>query len=195
MKKILVIGAGGHAESCINVIKSCQDFEIFGLVSSDLSIGTYKFGFPIVGVDSDLPHLLREVRYACIGFGQISDPTSRIQMFDRLKLYGYNLPSLISSTSQVSSTAKIGEGTIIMHGALINSGVDIGANCIINTGVILEHGVSIGPNSHVSTGAVINGDSNIGKNTFIGSGSIIKQGSRIREKSFIKMGSIVISDN
>ena len=32
-KKIILIGAGGHAESCIDVIESTNKYEIIGLVA------------------------------------------------------------------------------------------------------------------------------------------------------------------
>ena len=30
--KLILIGAGGHAKSCIDIIKSRDDYEIFGLI-------------------------------------------------------------------------------------------------------------------------------------------------------------------
>ena len=56
------------------------------------------------------------------------------------------------------SPQKIGEGSIIMHGAIINACAEIGKNTIINTGVLIEHDTLIEDNCHVATRAVINGN-------------------------------------
>jgi len=36
MKKIIIIGAGGHAKSCADVIKSKKEFSILGFIDNNL---------------------------------------------------------------------------------------------------------------------------------------------------------------
>ena len=47
MKKIdlLLIGAGGHADACIDVIESIGEFNIVGLVGLPSEIGSKKLGY------------------------------------------------------------------------------------------------------------------------------------------------------
>ena len=100
-------------------------------------------------------------------------------------------PVVVSPLAYLSKSAIVGDGTIIMHKAIVNAKAKIGKNCIINTGAIIEHDVVIGDNCHISTGSIVNGGAQIGNNTFIGSGSVIKQniklgsGSLINAKKFI----------
>ena len=43
MKKIILIGNGGHCKSCIDVIESTKKFKIMGMIdNNDLNIGKYK---------------------------------------------------------------------------------------------------------------------------------------------------------
>ena len=99
--------------------------------------------------------------------------------------------TIISPLAYVSKHAAIGEGSIIMNGAVVNAKSIIGKNCIINTKSNVEHGVSIGDFCHISTCAVINGDSLIGKGSFIGSNATISNGISIKKNSIISAGKFI----
>ncbi len=64
MDKILLIGAGGHARSCIDVIEAVSQFEIAGLIEKDESMTNANLGYPIIGTDNDLDNLRRKFDYA-----------------------------------------------------------------------------------------------------------------------------------
>ena len=193
--KILLVGAGGHAISCIDVIEKNNKYTIYGLIDNNR---TGKImGYNIIGDDKKLEEILinKKVRSAIISVGQIRSYLIREILYKKFKTLGFKFPTIISPLSYVSKNAKIGEGTIIMHGCIINSGATIGNNCIINTNALIEHSVAIKDNSHISTNATINGDVLIQNGSFIGSGSIIKEGVTISKNSFIKANSFVKSNN
>ncbi len=191
MKDIIVIGAGGHSKSAIDVLESSKEYKILGIVDNELEIGSMIGDHTILGADSDLPKLKDISSNVLIGVGQIKNPNIRSDLYLQLKQIGFEMPSIISKTAIVSDKAEIGDGSIIMNGVIINAGATIGSNCIINTGAIVEHDVKIGNNTHVSTNSVINGDAKIGDLTFIGSGSVIRNGISIGNECIISMGSIV----
>lgn len=58
----------------------------------------------------------------------------------------------------LSSTAVVGEGTIIMPGTFIGHHVRIGNNCIIHANVTVYHHCSIGNNVVIHSGAVLGAD-------------------------------------
>ena len=89
-------------------------------------------------------------------------------MFNNLKKIGYKFPSIVSPLAYVSPQAKIGEGTIVMHGAIVNRGAIVGNNTIINTKALVEHDAIVGNNCHIATGSTLNGGALIGNNSFIG---------------------------
>tara|TARA_Y100001958_G_C21158101_1_gene492629 strand:+ start:377 stop:970 length:594 start_codon:yes stop_codon:yes gene_type:complete len=188
MKKIILIGAGGHAKSCIDVIELTKEYEIFGLIDSTEPHRLDIDGYNIIGDDNDLITIRKNVDHALIAIGQIESPKNRIKLYNLLKKYDYKLPSIRSPRSYISSKSKIGEGTIIMHDVIVNSGSTIGNNCIINNKSLIEHDVTVGNNCHLSTGSIINGNCIVGDNSFIGSGSIIVNDQKILPNSFIKAG-------
>ncbi len=55
----------------------------------------------------------------------------------------------IHPTAEVSTEAKLGEGTSVWHQAQIREDVHIGSNCILGKGVYVDFGVKIGDNVKV----------------------------------------------
>lgn len=147
-----------------------------------------------MGVDAALSELRVSASSALVAVGQIQTPDIRIELYRRLKALDYGLPVIVSPVAHKSRHAEIGEGTIVMHGAIINTGTQVGVNCIINSRALLEHGVTVGDHCHISTAAVVNGDAVIGDGTFIGSGAVIRERVRIGRRCLIGMGAIVRHD-
>lgn len=191
---ILVIGAGGHAKACIDVIEQEGRFSVTGLVGLPNEAGTIVFGYPVLGTDADLPALLGANRCALIGIGQIKTPEPRMRLFDLLERSGCSLPIIVSPRAYVSPHATVGLGSIVMHGAIINAGAVVGRNCIINSQSLIEHDVVVGDHCHIATGAEINSGVRIGSGTFIGSGSSVRQCLSIGERCLIGMGQRVLTD-
>jgi sugar O-acyltransferase (sialic acid O-acetyltransferase NeuD family) len=188
---LILIGAGGHARACIDVIEQNGDFKIFGLVGLESELGSEVNGYEVMATDKDLKELAQKVSHALVTVGQIVSPKVRISLYDKAKDAGFELPKIVSRLAYVSPSSQIGPGTIIMHGAIINSGVKVGQNCIINTRSVLEHDSQIHDNCHVSTGVIVNGGAVIREGCFVGSGSSIREGVSIGEHSIIGMGSSV----
>jgi len=185
---LILIGAGGHAHACIDVIEQQDQYRIAGLVGMPEEMHTQHLGYSVIATDSDLAKLANEYQYAFICVGQIRSPDNRIRLYEQAKEFGLQLPIIIAPTAHVSRHASIGAGTIVMHGAYVNAGARVGVNCIINTSALVEHDATVEDFCHVSTGAILNGDVQIGSGSFIGSGSIIKEGITIGNNSLIGMG-------
>lgn len=151
-------------------------------------------GYPIIGNDDDLSELLVQIPNAIVTVGQIKSPSLREKLFQLLKRSGANLPVVKAPSSYLSKHASINQGTILMHGCIVNAKVEVGANCIINSQALVEHDVTIGDHCHISTGAKLNGGVRIGKGTFIGSGSIIKQDVYVGSQVVIGAGQLIQED-
>ena len=188
MNKIILIGGGGHCKSVIDVIEQEGKFKIAGIIDKPEFLGSNILNYKVIGNDFDLKNLAKKYSYALITVGQIKSPSIRIKLFKLAKKSGFLFPIIISPKAYVSKYSKIKEGTIVMHGAIINSNVTIGENCIINSNALIEHGVKIGDNCHISTSTTINGEVTIEDEVFVGSGSIIREEIKIKKKSIVPMG-------
>ena len=190
-ENIILIGAGGHALSCIDVIEQENKYNIHGLVGLKDEVGKKISGYDVIATQDELVNLSKDFRYAFIAIGQIKNVKLRIDMYESVLNTGFKIPSIISPQSFISRTVQIGEGTIIMNGVILNSGVRIGNNCIINSKALIEHGTQVADHCHISTGAILNGDCVVESKSFVGSGAIVKHGVTIKTSSFVNMGQIV----
>jgi sugar O-acyltransferase (sialic acid O-acetyltransferase NeuD family) len=191
VKEILLIGGGGHCKSVIDVIEQEGQFQIVGIIDKTELFGTNVLGYPVIGNDLDLKNLAKKYAYALITIGQIKSPNQRIKLFDLAKKAGFIIPSILSPRAYISKHAFIGDGTVVMHDALINAKATIGNNCIINSKALIEHDSVILEHCHISTNATINGGVVVESGCFIGSGVITKESITIGKNSFIKAGSLV----
>ncbi len=191
-KEIILIGGGGHCRSCIDVIEVNNEFKIAGIVER---LGTDKaktiLGYPVIGSDNDLESLKLKYDYAFITIGQVGSSNLRQKLFNRLKKLKYTLPVIVSPLAHVSKHARIGEGSVVMHQAIVNAGADIGKNCILNTRCLIEHDVKIGNHTHISTAVVINGQVVIGSGSFVGSNATIVHGANLLDNYFFKAGTLI----
>jgi len=188
-EKIVLIGGGGHCHSVIDVIEQENKYEIIGIVDIKENIGKKVLNYEVVACDDDLETIFLSCKNALITVGHIESNKIRIDIYNKLKQIGFNLPVIVSPLAYVSKYADADEGTIIMHHVLVNANVKIGKNCIINTKALIEHDCIIEDNCHISTASVINGGVTVKENSFFGSNATSKQAIEI--DGFIKAGSLV----
>jgi sugar O-acyltransferase (sialic acid O-acetyltransferase NeuD family) len=186
--KIILIGAGGHAHACIDVIEQHGQYQIAGLVGMSEEMHARHFGYSVIATDEDLPQLAKDYQYALITVGQIQTPDHRIRLYQHATVLGFQLPAIIATSAYVSCHAAIGAGTIVMQGAIVNAGAMVGNNCIINTRALIEHDAIVADNCHISTGAILNGNVHVENGSLVGSGCVIKQGITLGERCIVGMG-------
>lgn len=194
MKDIVLIGAGGHAASCIDVIESEGRFRIVGLVGVRSELHQRLCGYEVIAIDEALRELAKEYQCALITVGQIKSGESRIRLYQKACEAGFEMPVILSPHARVSSHASVGAGSIIMHGALVNANARVGSNCIINSHALIEHDAEVGDHCHISTGVILNGNVRVGAASFIGSGTVTKHGVSIGAACLVSMASAIRHD-
>lgn len=192
---ILLLGAGGHARACIDVIEQEGRFVVAGLIGIAAEVGTRVLGYSVVGTDSDLPRMLPDYPAAMVTIGQITSAGPRVRLFEMLERSGCERPVVVSPLAYVSPHAKIGAGSIVLHGAVVNAGAVIGRNCILNSQSLVEHDALVGDHCHIATGAIINGGVRVGARTFVGSNSTVRQEVVVEHDSLVPMGRRVTADS
>ena len=184
-EKLLIIGAGGHARSCADVIEADGKFEIVGFIE-DNTKQTNFLGYPILGCIDDLPNLFKKYRFAFCGIGQIENANFRVSLYECLKSIGFALPTIISPLAYIAKSAQIdNEATIIMHHALVNANTKVGKACIINSKALIEHDAIIEDFCHISTAACINGGCKVGQRSFVASNTALKHAQIVPSDSLV----------
>ena len=53
-QEILLLGAGGHARACIDVIENTKQYSVVGLVTNEENRNQQNLDYPVIGSDADL---------------------------------------------------------------------------------------------------------------------------------------------
>lgn len=195
VKKILLIGGGGHCLSVLDSLLESKEYNEIAIIDTKDKINDDILGVKIIGTDEDLTQLFEDgYRYAFISIGSIGNPKLRIRLYNLVKSIGYNVPIIADKSSVISKKAKLSEGVYVGKGAIINVGSVIRECAIINTGAIIEHECIINEFAHISPGTVLSGNVKIGKYTHIGTNSTVRQSISIGEETLIGSGSNVVKD-
>lgn len=193
MKKIVLVGFGGHARSVADIIERNGLYKIVGY--TDMQKAEADNGYDYLGTDDELVNIFKSgVNAAVITVGQIGPDSIRHRLYEKLKLIGYELPVIVDPSAIISENTIIEEGCVVGKGAIINSNAAIGKCSIINTGALCEHDVKIGEFCHVAVRGVCCGMVTVGNNTLIGANATIIQCVSIGENVVIGAGSTVIHD-
>ncbi len=190
-RTLILIGGGGHCKSCIDVIEAGGQFKIEGILDTPANLDKEVSGYKVIGTDADIPKLALQGHHFLLTMGDIARTGVRKQIYNQLKELKAHLPVIISPRAYVSKKATIGNGTIVMHDALVNAFATIAENNIINTRASIEHDAEIGNHCHISTHSVINGGADIGNEVFIGSGSVVSNNVSIPSNTIIGAGTVI----
>lgn len=188
-KNLILIGGGGHCKSVIDVAESAG-YNILGILDMPEEVGKSVLDYMVIGTDDAIPQYADKADFI-ITVGFIKNPSIRVRIYDKVKQAGGKLATIVASTAHVSRYTTLGEGTVIMHQAVVNAGAKIGENCIINTFCNIEHDAVIGDQCHISTGAMVNGDCKVGEKVFIGSQSVLANGITVGDDIIVGAGSVV----
>lgn len=194
MISLILIGGGGHCESCIDVIEQQGKYKIEGIVDLSEKIGSMVSEYQIISDDSKLEALAEKYPFFLVTIGQINTPDRRMDLCAELKRLKVQMPVIISPHAYVSKHSQIKSGTVIHHHALVNSGTKIGNHCIINTRAVVEHNAVVGDFVHISTGSILNGGVSVGSGSFVGSGTIVKEGVKIGKNCVVSSGIRIMHD-
>jgi len=194
MKSIILIGGGGHCRSAIDVIEADGTYQIAGITDQKDKVGETISGYEIIATDDELSRLVAKFENCLITVGQLKSAHLKMKLFNLAKEAGAQLPVIISPSATASARTDIGEGTLVFHRAVVNSGARIGKNSIINTGAIIEHDAVVGDHCHIAPGAIVNGHCSIGDRCMIGSGAVVIQGVTIGDDIVVGANSTVTKD-
>ena len=194
MEKIVVVGCGGHGRVIISILKKLEQFELVGYV--DREDKGNVLGIPFLGTDEDLEKVRdgNQVTNAAIGLGSTKITTKREDLYEQLKEMGFAFPLIVSPYSVVDETVSLGEGSVVMPGAIINVGTTSGVCSIFNTGSCTDHDCLVSDFVHIAPGAVLCGGVEVGENSLIGAGATVVQYKNVGSRCLIGAGSTVVND-
>lgn len=123
----------------------------------------------------------------------IGNTAIRRRLVERLEFQSEWI-SLTHPSAIVCETSTIGEGSVVMHGAIIQTDVQIGRHCIVNTAASIDHDCKIGDYTHIAPRATLCGGVTVGECSWIGAGAVVIPGVTIGHNVVIGAGAVVIRD-
>lgn len=194
-EKVIIIGAGGHARSVMDILLENNEYEIGGCLDPVYPVRTCverMEDIPIIGTDDELERFYSEGIHSI--FVALGNNSLRKKIQQRCLQIGYQPINVISKYARISSRAELGSGICIMAGAVINVNCRIGDGCIINTNCSIDHDCMVGDFAHIAPGVAISGTTSIGEGTHIGTNAAVIDGITIGKWSYIGAGAAVVKD-
>ncbi|GIN73220.1 putative acetyltransferase EpsM [Bacillus sp. J14TS2] len=188
--KIVMIGQGGHSKVIYDLVASQPDHEIIASLDDKNQVLERKHGQyigPIFAFKRMLEMYPEAQFLIAIGNNKV-----RQLITNRLQLPKNKYVTLIHSTATVSSTARIGYGSVIMAHAVVQADARVGNHTIINTNAVIEHDSQVGDYVHISPSSTLTGNVTVGEGAQVGAGATIIPAIKIGEWSVIGAGATVI---
>ena len=184
-KPIIIIGAGGHAKVIADILLKSGE-RVLGFLD-DAAVGEIYAGYRVLGTVADCVNYVDEANFV-LGIG---NNAIRRRIAEQYKL---NWITAVHPSAQLALGVKLGEGTVVMANAVINSDTVIGKHCIVNTAAVVEHDNVVGDYVHVSPHATLCGVVSVGDNTQIGAGATVKHVTTVCADCMIGVGAAVVGD-
>jgi sugar O-acyltransferase (sialic acid O-acetyltransferase NeuD family) len=194
MIRIVIIGAGGHAQVVADILWRMQEAgdetTPIGYLDDNPALTGERFlDLPVLGALSDLAAVPHDA--VIVGIG---DNATRRRVFESLRDRGERLVTACHPSAVIAPDVQIGCGCTICAGAVVNTGSRIGANLILNTGCTVDHHNSVGDHVHVAPGAHTGGEVTVGEGAFLGVGALVIPGRVIGDWAFVGAGAVVTKD-
>lgn len=199
MKKIIIVGSGGHAKVVIDILHEMalisKDIKIIGVTSNSLSISDSFFGYPILGNDDVIKSYADDKNFFVVmGLGGYRDNKLREKVFQYVKSMDVTFMNVIHPLAIISKTVILGEGIVVFPGVILNTDVRIGDNSIIATGSTIDHETVIDSNVLISAGVTVGAYSKIGEFCLLALGSKVISGIVIERNVLVAAGAVVVSN-
>lgn len=182
----MIIGASGHGKVIADIIHKSGD-KVIGFLDDDPAKKEVN-QISVIGKIKDIEQYKGDT-YFIIGIG---DNQIRKKIAERNSALNYY--TAIHPTAVIGEGVRIGNGTAVMAGVVINVDANIGEHCIINTSAVIEHECVIGNYTHVSPQACLCGNVHVGEECHVGAGTTVINNQSIIRNTIIGAESVVVQN-
>ena len=176
MRRLIIVGAGGHARSVAETVLLSGKFELAGFLDDTFPGLAKVWDFPVLGTTADIEkcRAFAEVAVVAIGKNEL-----REVLCGQLRTAGFELATVIHPCAIVSPKAVVDAGCMIMAGAIIGTEAQLGSGVIVNCGAVVDHHCRVEDFGHLGVHAAMAGSSVLGRGTWMQAGSALGYGVRI----------------
>lgn len=187
LRKLAVIGAGGHGKVVADIARQIGYEEIIFL--DDRRELTVCGNYHVIGKSGDAAAFAEKGYDLSIAIG---DAKERQRIQESLEAEKITCVTLIHPNAVIADDVGIGKGSVVMAGTVINPGSIIGKGCIINTCASVDHDCRMEDFVHVAVGAHLAGNVHVGARTWIGAGAVVSNDVEICADCMIGAGTVIV---
>jgi sugar O-acyltransferase (sialic acid O-acetyltransferase NeuD family) len=193
MKNVVLIGGGNQAHYCIDIIEREGKYQIVGIIDSVQEIGTLRFGYPVLGRQTDIDELAKDYNIHC-GVITIGDNWSRQLVYNDIvsRMPNFEFVNAIHPSVIIGNYVSIGVGVVAMAGVIFNPKAKIGNFTFFATGAQVEHDCVIDDYASISAGSLTGGHVHVGKFAALTLGVVVLDRLSIGENTVVGAGAVVI---
>lgn len=195
MTKLVLAGNAVTAEILLSYLRGDSRYEVAGLTVDD----AYADKGTVAGWTTTPLSRLRdafppgEVRVLmAMGYDDLN--RVRESMFRRLKEMGYGIESYVHPQAMVHTGEALGEGCIVLPGAVVEPLAVVGANTAVWCNVTLAHHSRVGDNCWVAAGTVVAGQASVGRNCFVGVNATVVNKVNVADHNVVGAGALITRD-
>jgi sugar O-acyltransferase (sialic acid O-acetyltransferase NeuD family) len=194
MRKLVIIGSGDLGQQIAYHATATGKYAVAGFIDDFRQRSEIVQGIPVLGGVDAIDRLFREMVFDClvvaIGYKHF---TRRKEVFD---MFAPTIPmaTIIHPAAVVDPSSKIGAGSVILSGCLVDQQVTIGENVFINVGSCIAHDSKVGAHTFLSPRVAIAGFVTVGKSCNIGIQTTVIDNIRIADHVQTGGGTVVIKD-
>lgn len=195
MSRIVVYGASDQGRCTVDVIEQGGRDEVVGFLDDIVPAGTQLDGHPVLGSGTDVAEL-REAHGFDAAIVAIGDNFRRSQVAGRLAVADPTLAFAVAvhPSAVIGRDVRIGDGTILMAGTVVNGSATIGRHVMLCARSSLDHDSEMQDFASLAPAATTGGRVHIGHHTAVGLGASIIHSRTIGDHSVIGAGSTVVRD-
>lgn len=193
MKKVIVIGAGGHSAEIDDYFYFSKrktgsfDLELAGFIDDNpASYQLYKFSAPFLG---DIrSHVIQQ---DCLYIMGIANLKYRRPIIDSFLQKGAVFTSYIHPDTYISPSSSVGNGVVIAPGVNLGPNVSIGDFTLINSRSSMGHDSVIGKYNFICPNVCFSGFTKVGDENLFGINSVTIPGIEIGSRNKIAAGMVL----
>ncbi len=185
--EIHVLGAGGHAKVVVSTLLAAG-YEVRGILDDDPRV----VGGEILGVEISGPISRVSEFKAPRAVIAIGDNRARKKVAQNFP--GVEWMTVVHPTAYVHPTVRLGPGTVLFAGSIIQPQAVVGAHCIINTASSIDHDCVLADFVHIAPGVCLAGSVHLAEGAFMGIGSVVIPGVKVGPWSVVAAGAVVVND-
>jgi len=194
VRHILILGAGGHAQVVADIIlamsRDGRELLVSGFLDDDSRLWKRSLlGIPVLGPLGSLREFPHDGIVVAIG-----DNRTRCRIHVSLTEGGETLVATVHPRAVLGTGVRIGLGSMVCAGVVVNTDTEVGESVILNTGCTVDHHCLIGSYSHVAPGVHLGGGVILGEGAFVGIGASVIPRRRIGTWATVGAGAAVIRD-